>query len=586
MAFFGVFLSWATLSLPVWGGTPELTRILDSSLGRAIFKSTEGQKLSEALMGRSLSSGVDMDLLIGRLSLQDPDTLLLKVRLEEQVSKIESELRQSGNINAEDLENFKLNPDQSKILKKLITRYLTLEELGEAEKGSLRFVELAESTEISNAAQKFLRGDEAGAGILPADILGSYKRTQALYDQIKKLHPKIQVFMPDEAVGFLLADVEMPDFVLNLEKVLEAVKSDRTHKSLSSKLETAFLEILEGEVPAETISSRIKALFEGGADFHILRRALGEMTLEEVQLKLHGGNPLKPTPESLLGQYIKSTGAATVVRSFPKYATNGCKGGSSGQGPKRLVVALSQQSLSEYLRLLKSKDYLVHVHTPQQGTLFVAFNGRTGAYGRLAATLRLPSSETIMPHILLSSTEGQRADQFFRLAGAADVGGYSSNGAALRPWLLGEQPNVPANPSLVQSVEYYCKKGGYDNCTSWFQNIPVGDRFVNEYHLPGALDSYASNKIGKKPVVTPLNLYEHPNPLAHQVWKAPYGNEQLAEILDLRKESDKAELVNPGWVAVSLTGPAGVDRVPVVFYVVADHRLPIPKDFDPKIDPK
>ena len=106
-------------------------------------------------------------------------------------------------------------------------------------------------------------------------------------------------------------------------------------------------------------------------------------------------------------------------------------------GPSRLVVSMSEESFPVYLELFKNEHYLAHVHTPQQGTLYVAHNGKYGSYGRLQSSLRTPQLDTLIPHILLSTTEANRVSNFFNLA-------TSNQNYALTPWeLRNEKNNCP-----------------------------------------------------------------------------------------------------------------------------------------------
>jgi hypothetical protein len=381
------------------------------------------------------------------------------------------------------------------------------------------------------------------------EMVALRERTLQLYDQVVQQTRTAPVLSEWQTLS-VLANPEMAYYHKRLNMVLESALADGTQKTMNQKILSAVKKSLRNAVPKDTIEKRIEALVnnERGS----LLQALGEMNLSEVQRLVYGKNPLRPSNDSLLGQYIKATGAATRVRTFTR-------GPRRMDGPKKLVVSLSPQSFEKYNELFSLVNFLIHMHSPQQGTLQLVHEGMWGSYGRNTSAMRAPGMGALLPHVLLTTSEGQRARLFFELA-------KSGAGEAREPWQL----------------ENYCATGGYASCTHWFGNIPVGDKLVKEYTFPGKVDQYANNSVGPGPQTKVLKPFEHANPLASLVWKAP-GHQQLSDVIGLHRANISGELANPGWVAYSLLGGAGVDRVPFVFLATTDHRSPIPKNFDLQI---
>lgn len=374
--------------------------------------------------------------------------------------------------------------------------------------------------------------------------------------------------LPPRLVEGVLADEGQAIYAKNLRATLEAVARDRRRIPIDEKLKSALKLSLRDQVPARSIAERVRDLKGGNA--RSLRRALGELTLQESQELFHGPSSLRPSEESLLGRYLRETGAATVERRFPT--------GPGGElGPPRLVVAVSAESFPRYLALVGNNPHaLIQLHGPNAGHLYVAHGGRAGDYARLSTEYRLPSEGALLPHVVLKSSEAQRVDQFFRL-------GAMEKSVASEPWRL---------PG-------YCAPGAYDGCSHWFGNIPIGDHRVGEYAFPGAVDDSANHRLPSDPAARVSRLENYLNPrlgemdprmknevltLVRRVWTVP-GREQLADVLGLRRQNLAAEFANPGWLAHVLTGSAPVERVPFVFLVTADHRAPLAGDFTLRIKP-
>jgi hypothetical protein len=533
-----------------------LSQFFESAAGRFIFsQTTEGNQMVRILIGRDVLPGERAALI--REVLQNrrsaPATRSLKQRLNIVYDRFALEHPEAARSKFR-TGSTDLTTEEANALRTLMASEFDHDFL----ESIARAIPASAGSALRQNSLAFLRGETANKylAILQkwvADGLNN-EATSALqyYEQLRGAHAEIEKLLKPADVYRLLADEEMLTYIKNLDSVLKSVSESTREISVSSKLYQALRKNLNGKVPAHTIATRLEDLQRGG--LQSLRRALGDMTLQEVQLLVHGGNPLKPTAKSLLGRYLKETGATTVVRTF-SIGPNA----TDPQGPQRLVVAVSNKSLPKYMEYFTSENFLTHVHAPDQGTLQVGFQGKVGTYANLYEDMRSPRLGTMMINILLKSTEGQRVAQFFKLGQDQQY-----NLIAQWPWQL---PN-------------YCATSGYSSCTHWVGNIPIGDKLVAEYKFPGRVDQHAYNATPDSPLprIQKLNQYEHPSPLVKRVWKVP-GNEQLANTLGLGPQNLAGEFANPGWVAITLTGPASTERVPVVFLMTADHKAAIAADF-------
>ncbi|MES2767663.1 MAG: hypothetical protein V4596_00840 [Bdellovibrionota bacterium] len=384
--------------------------------------------------------------------------------------------------------------------------------------------------------------------------------------EVSNQYPVLNAAFKRHEVLKILLNLEAPMVSESLTKLLNSLTSSEKTASFSRDDLTEILKThLKDTVPPSSIPRRIESFLRGAPNS--LNKVLGEMTLSEVQLLMYGSDPLNPSSDSLLGQYIALTGAKTVVKSF---SLGPDKPGQFGE--PRLVVAVSEASFPEYMRLFSNAHFLAHYHTPNQGTLHTVHNGRMGSYGNLSNQLAPGiANGTILPQMLLSSSEANRATNFFKLA--------SLDGAVAQgPWRLLDKDNAS-----------YCARGGYSSCTHWFGNIPIGDKRVVGYKFPGRVDQYADRDVPEGvqyKELTPYSL-EGRSPqnakLIEIVWKSP-GHEQLSSVLGLESNNIAGEFASPGFVAVSLTAAAPVGRVPVVFLKTPDHTQDIDPDFNPQIN--
>lgn len=180
---------------------------------------------------------------------------------------------------------------------------------------------------------------------------------------------------------------------------------------------------------------------------------------------------------------------------------------------------------------------------------------QTFSYARPGGRWRMPTEGSIGPLIVLSDSEAFRLQDYFRLNRSGWV-------HARQPWTI---------------PEYGFPNDAYGgNCTAWFGHIPFGDETQTEIDAPGSIDAWGDRQ-GRG--MRRGTLREYPLPML------PVGQEQDGDLLrrvwgaqlhtrlwDLIGVPFKeASHTNPGWVALTLTGRAPNDRVPVVFYYAKDH---------------
>lgn len=396
------------------------------------------------------------------------------------------------------------------------------------------------------------------------------------YKTLLEAHPHA---LPDHLKNIaydVLLDQEMLTTAKNLEKVIDEINSSiatHPHFSAEERLRSALHKNLEGKVPANTIATRINEFLAGGSVY----RALGENSLVETGIMFHGGNPLAPTADSILGKFIAKHTPATVVRKFAHGGTY------AGVGPDKLVVAVDNSMMADFISMMKDEHLFAHYHTPEQGTLMVLHQDNIVTYSGHRFTLTEKVNQlnesaygTLIPTILLSGTESQRMTQFMTALRDNELMYY-----AQQPWTL----------------QGYCAHGGYNSCTHWIGNIPIGDEKVTAYTVPGKVDDYANHSLNADPQLDKLprtqnlapydfpannQLSEAKKELVKRIWKVP-GNQQLSYLMGLGKAQERGELANPGWVANVFLSRLKADRSPVVFIFTDNAKTPLAADFVPKI---
>jgi hypothetical protein len=427
-----------------------------------------------------------------------------------------------------------------------------------------------------------------------------------LYQQLTGEDPALKALLPESEIYPLLADETMtyyPSILLQALRKMTApapvpIPAPVPVLGRVEQFRHALSEVLAGKVPAATIHARI-----AGLETHTpaaYRRAFGDMTLEEVQLLVHGGDPLHPTPDSLLGKFLAESGTQTVARSFRVgVPLPGQDAARIPLGPQRLVVGLDAANFpifEKYFNRPELSWFFGHAQVSQGGKIF--------SYSKNGEAFGLPPSiNEVLPVVLTKTTESQREAEYFQfMVKAKATPNWDFNNLATYPW------RIPG----------YCTAGAWEACPQWIANMPIGDQLVDRYTFPGmrpeerhaqavnrlprpeGMSDADYNAFNAAPRVTPLNDYDVNNPaiqalwprrhgpmsdydkrLLRRVWGTSLGHQQFAYAVGLGTQSERQQFVNPGWVIVTLLGKTSVDRSPVVFVRVNDHTQPISPDFQP-----
>lgn len=328
-------------------------------------------------------------------------------------------------------------------------------------------------------------------------------------------------------------------------KAKPASAIDDTIVAYSKKL------LAEKNFSGNEIAARIEGWKQGKSDRWF--KLLGDRSLEEARRMYIGEKLGEIAPNSLIGKYVKATGAQSRVMRLPITA------GSSQLGPEKLIVAVSASSFDAFKKILDSENYISIV-----GHNAVIKSPQVYDVWGNKSNVRLPSVGTPLPMLVLKTSEMHRMSRYLDLATSGQFPQW--NHELKEPW----------------RISNYCEPGGFSCCTHWIGNVPIGDTLVSEYVFPGGEDYVYSNgryTVKPKPQVkAELKEWTAQNAkqkLLTSVWKVP-GNMQLSEVIGQKAANGRGEFASPGWVIRTLMGPTKSARVPVVFYVVDDHRAAIP----------
>lgn len=369
------------------------------------------------------------------------------------------------------------------------------------------------------------------------------------YEQELKDEPDLAQILPPDEVHSLILDQEMSYYPQMLLKLMQNLRQDfqaDTGDDFKRKFRNAAYEMLKDQVPESSIESRIQEFLDHRAS---LTRLLGDLTRKEVLELLYGSDLQNPDPQSLVGRYIMESGAQKLTRQFNVGPD------SNELGPPRLVVAVSEKSFPIFQKYFTRLEFLSVI-----GHAFVVQNGKLNSYMHVQEPLRASTPGNILPLLVLKTTEAQRAQQFFLALNKYHRGGWFD--IVKQPWLMG-----------------YCPQSGYDNCTHWIGNIPVGDARVDKWSLPGLMDGPQK----EQPRIGEVKPPQSDDPLIQRVFKVP-SNMQLSEVIGQKDSNLRGEFANPGWVIQTLIGPTGSEFVPIVFLWTEDHRKPVDPNFRPQFE--
>lgn len=428
----------------------------------------------------------------------------------------------------------------------------------------------------------------------------SVRQTNAKLVQLVDANATIKSLLPQDAMTLILRDDERPFYRARIAELVNLLDESKEKIVDEKSFVAAYKKFLKGGVNEESIADRVATL-KGYATLpnylkmSATKRILGQMSVDEVALLFHGGSPLDPTPSSLVGQYLAKTQNTKVVRTFNSTRISGNNNmqpatKTGPQGPERLVVGISAADMDTYQKLFQRHEFLIHFHTPSQGTLQLLHDGNLLTYSTYNSRLdrRYFSQGTLLPHVLLSTDEAERLSIVFK--GSTEILQAGGGSLGRHPW----------------EINGYCARGGYTSCTHWIGNLPIGEKRVNEYVFPGNADQYAGAAGGRGPQkqilqeLTDARIQEmftargmnnltkvqktKITKLLRQIWKSP-GHEQFSSLLGpVEFEAAKyGEYANPGYVAIRLLGNVDSRRVPIVFYMNGQTPTAFTDDFNPQI---
>lgn len=370
---------------------------------------------------------------------------------------------------------------------------------------------------------------------------------------------------------------------------------------------------LEKSMPSYMAEERANLLLTPSIDKATLLRALGGLTKAESLEALIGPDGIDQiSHDSLIGRYLNDalllTGQtpSTLVGDFDRGP------GFNSRGGRKLFVSVDRKTIPVFQQLFgMNPNLLMHNHEPKQGTLALYHRGQEISYAQYdwKSPVRFQVGKTI-PMIVLSSREGDNATNYFTLgtlenkfakypgafatASDKEVINYTEKEELLNKGKKSKRRTV----KLERPERNYCANGGYGSCTHWVGEMPIGEKIVGTYSMPGAVgdDPYSKPEEGV-PVglqtqavgtfngfyvkmwdtFTPIGTKERADRLARIVWKQNAGNEQFWSMVGDKNAValDHGEFANPGWVAYNLLANSDQDRVPVVFLFQENSSEPL-----------
>lgn len=381
---------------------------------------------------------------------------------------------------------------------------------------------------------------------------------------------------------FISASNQIAYFKTKKNKTLSALEIQNI---LFAELEA----VLRKRVPLQDVAARLDLLRRSEVSLGDLKAALGQLDLEGALSKLLGpGGIHDVSPDSILGEYLlaaKNMGidVQTKISRFPRGP------GQDGFGGEKWFVSVDSSTAPLLSKLLAGNPhYLYHAHTPGQTTLHLKFRGHNVSYAAYDyPTGFIFHAGAIEPLIVLSSEEGNALNNYLLL-------GTLERKFAKYPWGFNQGAERKEGSA-------YCREGGYGSCTHWVGEMPIGERWVNQYHFPGylgddrylhghreqpkdkdpelrssILPDYYDHFISPGEVI-PLSKSDRVHRLARMVWLPGMGREQFFSLIGDNQAEGLAEgeWANPGWVLYALLTRSYQARVPVVFFYRRDASLPL-----------
>lgn len=428
---------------------------------------------------------------------------------------------------------------------------------------------------------------------------------------ILEVHPEFKEHKElINSIEQLIAKEELSSFNQMLFTVLTGLNSEIhevTKTNLIPKLQERILEETSKFMPKVDAEARVKLLEKKDITVADLMQALGKMTAKESLQALIGKNGIDDIdPDSLVGRYLKQV-SSRRKKEVSTFKGRFLKGpGYDGHGTaEKLYISVDEGSVKDLAEVIGANPHLLlHNHTPEQGTLEMyhqqtklSYSGSNRDETSLAQLNSWngdakPQSGTIWPVIALSSIEASNAKNYFDL-------GHLEQKYAKYPW--GYRQLKETDFDIVD--EGYCAHGGYTSCTHWIGEMPIGEKLVSKYSVPGNTNDghtddandrfYANPKKLRTQAIGTYNTFLTPegehlvigqvkrvDRLARMVWKENQGHEQLWSMIgDSRAQGlAKGEWANPGWVLYSLLNRTKQERVPVVFIMRKSATAPLTQE--------
>jgi hypothetical protein len=258
-------------------------------------------------------------------------------------------------------------------------------------------------------------------------------------------------------------------------------------------------------------------------------------------------------PKSLLESFIKDTKAHYSLVKFRKGPSQD-NHDYQRFGQTKLLVQIKRESIDSFRKYFSREEFFYHYHSVAQGTLNTLHKGNYGSYGKHGNPLAFRSN-TLLPAMIFSTSEGERLTNYFKLR-------MVTTEDMLRPWVISN----------------FCGKGGgYDSCTHWIGDIPVGEVLVKQYTFPGKVDRHARRDVEVtqdgivfdiKPYDKACHSFSNMHEDVSRCWKAKgRANMQLWEVLGDREGQVGGYFANPGYLLYRLTAHVSNSRIPIVFYM-------------------
>ena len=422
-----------------------------------------------------------------------------------------------------------------------------------------------------------------------AENIEAYKLIETTKTQLAGLNQEANQPMLN-ALREVLVDEELSAFHMTIRKTFaglaqfqpaNAAEAGAVRASLIQSL-TAELSKFMSPAQAQERAQLLESATLTKAD---MMRALGQMSASESLVALVGAEGIQNvSADSLVGRFLTEAQAmginpSKLVSSFAR--TND----GTERGEERLFVSVDARLAPLVNKYFGNNPHLLsHGHTRGQGTLHLNFLGKDVSYTRFGGEHTMGFGvDTIVPYIVLSTTEGSRVKNYF------DLGNLTNQARSKYPWSL-----VKIDETNQETP--YCRTGGYSSCTHWFGEMAFGDRLVDQYSFPGNADQYActtdpqvtdqralrTGAVGQithfkqgGATPTPIGTETRIDRLTRMVWRDGQGNEQMWSVLGTPWALEDGSLANPGWVLYTLLGSSRASRVPVVFVYRQDATAPL-----------